>query len=80
MICPNDASLLDQLNAFYASFENSNVVPGGMAITDPEDWVISLSEAAVRNIFNRVNTCKDARPTVIQGAVSEHGQNSWQAY
>ncbi|CDQ57456.1 unnamed protein product [Oncorhynchus mykiss] len=42
---PNDASIPDELNAFYACFDNNNIEPGLRAVTDLEDWVISLSEA-----------------------------------
>jgi hypothetical protein len=31
-------------------------MPGVRAATDPEDWVISLSEADVSNVFNKINT------------------------
>jgi hypothetical protein len=44
----NDASLQDEINAFYACFDNNNIEPGVRAVTDPEDWVIALSEANVR--------------------------------
>ena len=42
---PNDASLPDILNAFYARFDNNHTVPGGRVIAYPEDGVSSLSEA-----------------------------------
>ena len=47
------------------------------AVNNPEDWVISLSEADVRRVFNQVNTRKSAGPDVFQGVFSEHAQNSW---
>lgn len=65
---PNDASLPDELNAFYVHFDN-NIKPAVRAVTDPEDWVISLSEADVRRVFNQVNTCKAGSPNDIPGCV-----------
>jgi hypothetical protein len=40
---PNDAFLPDKLNALYARFVSNNIEPGVRVVTDPEDWVISLS-------------------------------------
>ena len=51
---PNDASLPDELNAFYARFDNKNTEPCTGASIDPWDWVISLSEADVRKLINQV--------------------------
>jgi hypothetical protein len=48
--------------------------------TDPEDWVISLSEGDVSKAFNQVNIRKASGQTIFQGAFSEHVQISWQAY
>ena len=47
---PNDASIPD---IFCRCFNNNNTVSYVRASTDPEDWVISLSEGKV---FNHVNT------------------------
>lgn len=66
---PNDASLPDELNACYARFDNNNIDPDVRAVTDPEDWVISLSEADVRRVFNQVNTLKSAGPDGIPGSI-----------
>jgi hypothetical protein len=52
---PKNASLPDELNAFYACFDNNNIVQGVRVVTDPEDWVISLTEADVSKVFNQVN-------------------------
>ena len=38
---PNNASFSDQLNAFYARFNNNNTVPCMRAPANLEDWVIS---------------------------------------
>jgi hypothetical protein len=37
--------------------------------TDQEDWLISLSEANVRRVFNQVNTRKATGPDGIPGRV-----------
>ena len=66
---PNDASLPDELNAFYARFDNNNTILCVKASTDPEDWVVSLSEANVSKVFTQVNTHKAAGPDGIPGCV-----------
>ena len=40
VICP-DTSLPDKLNGFYERFDH-DILPSVRAVTDPEDWVISL--------------------------------------
>ena len=76
----NDTSLPDKLNAFYARFDN--IEPGVRAVTDPEDWLNSLSKADVRRVFIIRSTPARpwAPPTVFQGVFSEPAQNFWQAY
>jgi hypothetical protein len=67
---PNDASQPDELNAFYARFDNTNnTVLCVRAPTNPEDWVISLSKADVSKVFNQVNTRKATGPESIPGHV-----------
>ena len=39
------------------------------AVTDPENWVISLSEADVRRVFYQVNTRKATGPDGIPGCI-----------
>jgi hypothetical protein len=34
--------LSDELNAFYACFDNNNIIPCVWAPTELEDWVINL--------------------------------------
>ena len=48
---PSDASLPDELNAFYARFEASNTEPCMRAIAVPDDCVISLSVANVLVLY-----------------------------
>jgi hypothetical protein len=66
---PNDASLPDEHNAFYARFDNNNIEPRVRAVTDPEDWVILLSKADVKKVFNQVNTLKAVGPDGIPGHI-----------
>lgn len=40
---PNDVSLPDVLNPFYARLDQNNTEPSMRAPADPEEWVISLS-------------------------------------
>ena len=61
---PKNTSLPDELNAFYACFDNNNIVQGVRVATDPEDWVISLTEADVSKVFNQVNIRKVAGPLI----------------
>jgi hypothetical protein len=54
----NDTCLPDNTMHFNALFDNNNIVPGVRAATDPDHRVISLSEANMSKVFNRVNTHK----------------------
>ena len=63
---PHNASLPDEPNT---RFDNNNIVPGVRAVTDPEDWVISLSEADLRKVFKQVNIRKAAGPDGFPGCV-----------
>jgi hypothetical protein len=65
---PNDASLPDELNAFHAHF-NNNIVLGVRAVPDLVDWMILLTEADVKNVFNQINTHKTVGPDGIPGRV-----------
>ena len=56
---PSDASLPDELNAFYAPFEASNA----------EACVIMLSRADVSKTVKQVNIHKAARPDGLPGRV-----------
>ena len=49
---PSDASLPDELNAFYACFEAINTEPCMRAAAVPDDCVISLSVANVSKTLN----------------------------
>jgi hypothetical protein len=57
---PSDASLPDELNAFYALFESSNTEACMRAPAVPDDCVITLSVADVRKTFKQVHIHKAA--------------------
>ena len=59
---PSDNSLPDELNHFYARFEESNTEAcrGGAAVLD--DCVITLSVADVSETFKQVNIHKAVGP------------------
>jgi hypothetical protein len=38
MICPTTPLYQMKLNAFYAGFDNNNIMLGVRAATDPLDW------------------------------------------
>ncbi|XP_072900764.1 uncharacterized protein [Hemitrygon akajei] len=64
-----DASLPDELNAFYAHFERENITTAVKIPVAPEDPVISVSEANVRLSLKRlrVNPCKAEAPDGVPG-------------
>ena len=62
---PSDASLPDELNAFYARFEASNTEACMRAPADPEDSVIMLSTADVSKTFKQVNIHKAVGPEIL---------------
>jgi hypothetical protein len=62
---PNDASLSDELNDFYAHFEVNNTEPCMRAPAVPENCVIALSVADASKTCKQVNTCKAAGPEGI---------------
>ena len=62
---PNDAFLPDELNAFYTCFDKNNTELCTRTPTIAEDWVISLSEADMSNVFNLGNIRKATGPTGI---------------
>jgi hypothetical protein len=64
---PSDASLPDELNAFYARFKASNT----------EACVITLSVADVSRTFKQGNIHKAASPD-YQDVYSKHAQANWQ--
>ena len=60
-----DASLPDELNAFYAHFEASNTESCMRAPAVPDDCVITLSIADVSKTFKQVNIHKAKQITRI---------------
>jgi hypothetical protein len=66
---PNDASLPDELNSFYARFEASNTEPCMRAPAVPDDCVISLSIANVSKTFKQVNIQKFVWPEGLPGRI-----------
>ncbi|KAK3570542.1 hypothetical protein QTP86_022078 [Hemibagrus guttatus] len=67
--CDSDASLLDALNNFYAWFEAWNDVMARKTIPPPEDQVLCLTVADVRQTLCKVNPRKAAGPDNIPGRV-----------
>ncbi|KAK3563208.1 hypothetical protein QTP86_018266, partial [Hemibagrus guttatus] len=67
--CDSDASLPDALNRFYPRFEAQNDVMARKTIPHPEDQVLCLTTADVRNTLCRVNPRKAAGPDNIPGRV-----------
>ena len=59
---PSDASLPDELNAFYARFKASNTEACTRALAALDDCVITISVADVNNTFKQVNIHKAAGP------------------
>ena len=66
---PSDASLPDELNAFYAHFEASNTEACMRAPAVPGDGVITLLVADVSKTFKQVNIHKAAGPDGLPGCV-----------
>ena len=66
---PSEASLPDELNAFYARFEASNTEVCMRAPAVPDDCVITLSVADVRKTFKQVNIHKATGPDRLPGCV-----------
>jgi hypothetical protein len=66
---PCDASLPDELNAFYARFEVSNTEACTRAPAVLDDCVITLSVADVSKTLKQVNIHKAARPDGLPGRV-----------
>ena len=66
---PSDASLPDELNAFYARFEASNTEAYTRTPAVLDDCVITLSAADVSKTFKQVNIHKAAGPDGLPGSV-----------
>ena len=66
---PSDASLPDELNAFYARFEASNTEACTRAPAVLDDCVITLSVADVNKTFKQVNIHKATGPDGLPGCV-----------
>jgi hypothetical protein len=66
---PSNASLPDELNAFYARFEASNTEACMRAPAFLNDCVITLSVADVDKTFKQVNIHKAAEPDGLPGHV-----------
>ena len=66
---PSDTNLQDELNYFYARFEESNTETCMRAPAVPDDCVITLSVADVSKTFKQVNIHKAAGPDGLPGCV-----------
>jgi hypothetical protein len=66
---PSDASLPDELNAFYARCEASNTEACMRAPAVLDDCVISLSVADLNKNFKQVSIHKAAGPNGLPGRV-----------
>ena len=66
---PSDASLPDELNAFYACFEASNTEACMRAPAVPDDCVIKISVTDVSKTFKQVNIHKAVGPDGLPGRV-----------
>jgi hypothetical protein len=74
---PSEASLPDELKAFYAHFEASNTEACTRAPAVLDDCVITLSVAKVNKTFNRSTFTKPLGQTDYQNVYSKHaGTNS----
>jgi hypothetical protein len=74
---PSDASLPDELYAFYVRFEASNTEPCMRAPAVPEDCVIMLFAADVSKTFKQVKIHKPAGPEGLPAHVLMR-VTSWQ--
>jgi gmma-aminobutyric acid receptor subunit gamma/cGMP-dependent protein kinase 2 len=74
----SESSLPDELNAFFARFEESNDEPYVRAPAIPDDCVITLSVADVSKTFKQVNIHMAGRAIRITRTRSQHTLNSWQ--
>ena len=75
---PSDMSLPDELNHFYARFEESNTEACMRASAVPDDCVVTLSVTNVNKTFKQVNTYKAAGQTDYQDVCSGHVLTNWQ--
>ena len=66
---PNDTSLPDELNYFYARVEANNTETCMRAPAVPKDCVTTLSAADVSKTFSQVNIHKAAGPVGLPGRV-----------
>ena len=66
---PSDASLPDELNAFYARFNASNTEACMRAPAVPDNCLIMLSIADVSKTFKQVNIHKAEGPDELPGRV-----------
>ena len=74
---PSDASLPDELNAFYVRFEASNTGACTRAPAVLDDRVITLLVADVKKIFKQVNIHKSSQ-TDYQDMYSKHARTNCQ--
>ena len=74
----SDASLQDELNAFYARFEASKTEACMRAPVVLDDGVITLSVADVSKTFKQNNIHKAAGQMDYQYVYSIHVQTNWQ--
>lgn len=68
-VCPQDPSLPDALNTFYARFETANAPPFSGLTLHPGELPFSVSAEDVRRTLLRINTRKAAGPDNIPGRV-----------
>jgi hypothetical protein len=75
---PSDASLPDELNAFYARFGASNTEACMRAPAVLDESVITTSVANVSKTFKQVNIHKAGGQMDYQDMYSEHARSNWQ--
>jgi hypothetical protein len=74
---PNYASLPDEVNAFYARFDNNDIVPGVRDVLPRGLGDLALRERCEKR---SLTPARPQDPTVFQSVFSDHAQDSWQAY
>ena len=75
---PSDTSLPDELNHFYARFEESNTEACMRASAVPDDCANTLSVADMSKTFKQVNIHKVRGQTDYQDVCSGHVLTNWQ--
>uniref|UniRef100_A0A9J7Z4K7 Reverse transcriptase domain-containing protein n=1 Tax=Cyprinus carpio carpio TaxID=630221 RepID=A0A9J7Z4K7_CYPCA len=67
--CDSNISLLNELNAFFARFEEQNSTTAQKTPPPPGDQVMTLTSDSVRRSFSRINARKAPGPDNIPGSV-----------